>query len=81
MVALVNATALTISISEPEKAIFDKKIIVKDVIEITGQLVTFINTGSVLFNSTLTANKISWKDSVGITEKYNLGSNFRGLIG
>ena len=53
MVALVSATALTISISEPEKAIFDKKIIVKDVIEITGQLVTFINAGNCSINATV----------------------------
>lgn len=43
--------------------------------------ITFINNGSVLFNATLTANKISWKDSVTVVEKYNLGSNFRGRIG
>ena len=46
----------------------------------TGNL-TFINNGSVLFNATLTTNKISWKDAVGIVEKYNLGSLFRGWIG
>ena len=43
--------------------------------------ITFINNGSVLFNATLTANKITWKDSVGVVEKYNLGSIFRGWIG
>lgn len=43
--------------------------------------ITFVNTGYVLFNATLTANKISWKDSVAVVEKYNLGSNFMGWIG
>ena len=43
--------------------------------------ITFINNGSVLFNATLTANKISWKDSIGVVEKYNLGNLFKGWIG
>lgn len=43
--------------------------------------ITFINVGSVLFNATLTANKITWKDSVAVVEKYNLGSNFMGWVG
>lgn len=46
----------------------------------TGNL-TFINEGYVLFNATLTTLKITWKDSVAVVEKYNLGSNFRGWIG
>lgn len=43
--------------------------------------ITFINSGAVLFNSTLTAYKIDFKDSVAVVEKYNLGSNFIGLVG
>ena len=43
--------------------------------------ITFINTGSVLFNATLTAYEIDFKDSVGVVEKYNLGSNFKGWVG
>ncbi|MCK4650232.1 LamG domain-containing protein, partial [Candidatus Pacearchaeota archaeon] len=43
--------------------------------------ITFINSGYVLFNATLSANKISWKDGIGVVERYNLGSNFRGWIG
>lgn len=43
--------------------------------------ITFINNGSVLFNSTLSVYEIDFKDSVAVVEKYNLGSNFRGLIG
>ena len=43
--------------------------------------ITFINTGYVLFNATLTANQIDFKDSVAVVEEYNLGSNFRGWVG
>ena len=43
--------------------------------------ITFINNGSVLFNSTLEVYEIDFKDSVAVVEKYNLGSGFRGLVG
>jgi len=43
--------------------------------------ITFINEGYVLFNATLTAYEIDFKDSVSVVEKYNLGSNFRGWVG
>ena len=43
--------------------------------------ITFINAGYVFFNATLTMNKIDFKDSVGVAERYNVGSNFRGWIG
>ena len=43
--------------------------------------ITFINEGVVLFNGTLEVYKIDFKDSVGESESYNLGSNFRGMVG
>lgn len=43
--------------------------------------ITFVNNGSVLFNSTLEVYEIDLKDSVDVVEKYNLGSGFRGLVG
>lgn len=35
--------------------------------------ITFINNGTVLFNATITANKLTIKDEANAVEKYNLG--------